>query len=98
MQLKVFSVYDSKTEMYSHPMNFVTRGQGIRWFSDELENPQSQYSRHPEDFTLFELGEYDDNEGVFTNHEAKVSLGTALELKARTSNTGTSAPAKLSAV
>jgi len=83
MQLKVYSVYDSAVAAYGHPMNFVNRGAALRWFTDELANPQSMFARHPKDFTLFELGEYDDQNGVFTNNETKISVGTALELQSR---------------
>ena len=83
MQLKVYSVFDSAVGSYGHPMNFLTRGQALRWFGDEVQNPNSQFAKHPKDFTLFELGEYDDTTGVTTNYEAKVALGTGLELQSR---------------
>lgn len=83
---KIYSVFDSKTGIYSHPILRVSRGAAIRDFSDEVANPQSPYAKHPEDFTFYELGEYDDNQGLTVNHEPKISLGSALELQSRTDN------------
>lgn len=83
---KIYSVFDSKTGVYSHPILRVTRGSALRDFSDEVSNPQSPYAKHPADFTFYELGEYDDNLGYVLNHDPKVSLGTALELQSATTN------------
>lgn len=98
MILKVYTVYDAQTGIHSHPILRINRGQAVRDFGDEMEKPNNPWAKHPADFTFFEIGEYDDNEGVFTNHEAKVSLGTALELQTRTSGGELSTTKKLSAV
>ena len=38
-------------------------------------------SRYPDDFTLFEIGEWDDDKGSVTMFETKKSLGLAIEYK-----------------
>lgn len=86
MKLKIYSVYDAKLEAYMQPFFMQTRGQALRAFTDTCNDTNTQFSKHPEDFTLFELGEYDDESGLFTNLEAKISLGTALELVSKVSN------------
>ena len=79
MILKVFSVFDSKAEAYMQPFFMATRGQAIRAFSDTCSDKSTQFSRHPGDFTLFEIGSYDDSTGVMSSYEAKISLGVATE-------------------
>ena len=64
MLLRVVAIRDAKTEVYSHPLFFVTKGVAIRSFSDETERTGSEISKHPEDFALFDLGVYDDNLGA----------------------------------
>lgn len=81
MVLKVFSLYDSKAEAYMQPFFMQGKGQAIRALSDLVADEKSQVSRHPEDFTLFEIGEYDDVRGTFTNCTTPKSLGVAIEYK-----------------
>ena len=42
------------------------------------------FSKYAEDYTLFELGEFDEATGQFSLHNTPVSLGKASELKATT--------------
>lgn len=80
MELKMFSVYDSKTEAYAAPFFFNSRGQAIRQFGDLANDPNSSLCKHAEDFTLFELGSFDDSNAMVlvTTH---VNLGKAIEFK-----------------
>lgn len=80
MVKKVFSVYDSKSETYSPPMLYTTKGEAIRAFSDQANNKESSLCLHSEDFTLFEVGEWDDQSGEF-NSKPKASCGLAIEFK-----------------
>jgi len=56
-----------------------SRGLALRSFAEIAKDDTSEIGKYPSDFTLFELGEYDVRTAVFTLHESKVSLGTALE-------------------
>lgn len=76
---KVFTVFDSGIEAYMKPFFDVARGAAIRSFSDIVQDKSSAIGKHPQDFTLFELGEYDDSTGKFILYDAPVSLGTAIE-------------------
>lgn len=80
MKLKVFAVFDSAVGAYMQPFFMQSKGQAIRAWQDTINDEKTQFHAHPSDFTLFELGEYDDQDGAFTNLPAKLSLGTALEL------------------
>lgn len=83
MKSKVFTVYDSKLEAYMSPFLMQTKGQALRAFSDSVNSAESKngFYHHPEDFTLFEIAEYDDATGNYTMHEAKIALGVATEFK-----------------
>lgn len=80
---KLFAIYDSKAEAYNTPFCFNTIGQATRAFTDEAQNPQSSIAKHPEDFTLFELGSFDDSSASFELHATPKSIGTALEFVSR---------------
>lgn len=78
---KMFSVYDSKVGTYLRPFTMLTKGEATRAWSDLVNDEKTQFAKHPEDYTLFELGEWDDEKGIVINHPAPISLGTALEFK-----------------
>lgn len=80
MKQKVFAVYDSKVECYLNPFLMQTKGQAIRSWTDTVVDPKSSFHRHPGDYTLFELGEFDPATGIVTMHKAHINLGTAAEV------------------
>lgn len=81
MVSKVFSVYDSKAGIYMPPFLLRSKGDAIRGFTDLCNDEKTAVCRHPSDFTLFELGEFDDDKGEFVMYNAKISLGVAIEFK-----------------
>jgi hypothetical protein len=58
-------------------------GVAIRSFSDEINrnNADNQLYNHPDDFDLYELGEFDDNTGIFTLHEQPKLLSLGKQVK-----------------
>ncbi len=81
MKFKIFSIFDSKAENYNTPMFLAAKGQATRAFDDETNRPESEISKHPEDYTLFCLGEYDSDTGKIESLNTPESLGLALEYK-----------------
>ncbi len=79
MILKVFSVYDSKVESFFKPFYSQTKGEAIRSFTEISNDKQSQIGKYPEDFTLFELGDYDDSNASFKLLDTPKSVGLAIE-------------------
>jgi hypothetical protein len=77
----IYSVLDTKSESFSPPMVNRTKGEAIRSFSDEVNNPNSMLYKHPEDYVLFEIGTWDNQSGVIEAHQAPISCGTAIEFK-----------------
>lgn len=80
MILKIFSVYDSSVNAYLSPFFCRTKGEAIRALVNELDNPNSNIAKYPDDFILFEIGEYDDQSGSISSI-APVSVGVAIEFK-----------------
>lgn len=77
--MKAFVVYDSKVKTYENPMFFRTTGEALRVWIDEANRKDSKIAAHPEDYCLFEIGEYDESSGRFENLTAPLSLGLAQE-------------------
>ena len=76
---KVFAVHDIKAEAFLKPFFTNTVGEALRGFIDACNDPQVQFNKHPEDYTLFELGEFDDGKGLITALPTPRPLGKAIE-------------------
>jgi len=66
MKHKVFSVFDDKAKAYLPPFFLHTSGMAFRAFQDACRDEGHQFCKHPEDYVLFEIGEFDDVKGVLT--------------------------------
>ena len=75
---KLFAIHDQKARAYLAPFTFSKEGQALRLFTDSIQNPEHQFSRHPEDYTLFLLGEFDDETGKIKPNTPQ-SLGNGVE-------------------
>lgn len=67
MKIGVFSAWDRKTGVYTMPFYAVTRGQAQRTLADGMQEPNSIVGRHPEDFQLFQVGTFDDDQGEMSS-------------------------------
>jgi hypothetical protein len=85
-KLHVFAVYDSKVEAYLSPFYMRTRGEAMRAWEATVMDTKNDFYKYPSDYTLFQLGMYDDSNGRFECLETPASLGTALEAKSRIEN------------
>jgi len=80
---KIYAVFDSKGEAYTPPFFDHAEGRALRTFADCCNDQTHQFGKHPEDYTLFHLGQYDDNTATITQDKiTSVANGlTLLEAK-----------------
>lgn len=65
MKKNIYSVYDNVTKMYSPPLLDVNNGSMMRNIQDILERDSNHpWSKFPDNYTLFNIGQWDDEEGV----------------------------------
>lgn len=67
MILRVFSIRDLKAAAFAPPFFMARDELAVRAFSDAIQDSSQPMSRHPEDYHLFYLGEYDDESGQLTS-------------------------------
>lgn len=77
--MKMFTVYDSKSELYSKPLFAPTTASGLRMFAAIANDNQTEIGTYPADFTLFETATFDDQTGSISPHKAHVNLGLAID-------------------
>jgi len=83
MKQIICTVKDRAADAYGRPMFVPSAGVAIRSFSDEInrDNADNQLFNHPDDFDLYELGEFDDNSGLFALHEQPKLLSLGKQVK-----------------
>ena len=75
---KVFAVFDVKADCYRSLFTMNTKAQAIRAFSDLAHDDTTDVGKHPEDYKLVCIGEFDESLGVIMPSEME-SLGFAVE-------------------
>jgi len=84
MKTKVFSIYDSKVKAFMSPFFMQHQGQAIRAFQGLIADKNTNVGKYPADFTLMEIGTFDEESGRLESLEGKVDLGNALKYSENT--------------
>nr|QJB19434.1 MAG: nonstructural protein [Microvirus sp.]QJB19675.1 MAG: nonstructural protein [Microvirus sp.] len=68
--MKAFSIRDIKAEGFNTPFFQATFGLAERAFKEAANDPQSQIAKNKEDFSLYYLGEFDQQTGLISPENA----------------------------
>lgn len=74
MKVQVFAVHDDKAQAYLPPFVMHTRGQAIRAFTDSINDASTPFYKHPGDYRLYHLGEWDDSTGLYQQADAPMYI------------------------
>lgn len=61
--MKMFAIRDVKAEGYNTPFFQPTFGLAERAFKDACQDEKTTLAKHPEDYSLYYLGEFDQTSG-----------------------------------
>jgi len=78
MILNMYSIFDTASGLYSRPFFGASHAESHRAFSDIALDANHPIGKHPEDYTLFLVGAFDDTTGKVKD-VTNESLATALE-------------------
>lgn len=83
VDLKVFVMFDTKTESYGDPMHAVNEHDLIRQLVAGMEKDPKNHRLYmnAEDFTLFEIGKYNRKEGLLDPYSTPKSIVPIIELR-----------------
>lgn len=85
MKRIVCAVYDSAVQAYGQPFFVPRAGAALRSFIDEVNKKDGNgLAQHPDDYTLMELGTFDDETGEFASADGvggKVMLARGKDVK-----------------
>lgn len=68
MRYNVFAIRDRAADVFGQPIFLASVGIAVRSFADEVNraDANNNLNKHPEDFDLYKLAEFDDDTGLFT--------------------------------
>lgn len=78
---RIMSVRDGKAGIYLKPQFYLHLGQAMRDWDSLVNEPGSVFAKFPEDFTLFEMGTFDDENGQIQVHTVPMQLSSAREVQ-----------------
>ncbi len=79
MKLIVFGIFDVKAKCYSPPFFMSHNGQAIRFLQDLCSNVEAPIAKHPEDYILYSLAEFDNETGKFISKSNPEHLAKAID-------------------
>lgn len=80
MFLKAYSIYDRKAAIYHAPFFGVSHGVAVRTVMDLVNDRSTTLSRHPADYVLYCVGQFDDTSGLLQPFAAVEHVSDALPL------------------
>lgn len=82
MKMVIYSIYDTAAAAYMRPFFVQSDGQATRMFTDIALDAEHEVGKHPEDYSLHRLGQFDDNNGALMPENVECII-TALEVVAK---------------
>lgn len=79
MKHKIFAIYDEKAAAFFPPFFLPEEGMAIRTFTDAIAQEGHPFNAHPADYTLFNIGAYDDADAKIISQKAPISLGNGIQ-------------------
>jgi len=81
MILVICSVFDSKAGVYGTPFFSQNKAIAVRSFKRLVNDHDAMVYSAPEDFSLFDLGQFDDTSGAIHIHPQPAFVSNAISLK-----------------
>ncbi len=78
MKLNAYTIFDVASGVYMRPFFSQADGQATRGFKDIATDADHEVGKHPEDYTLFRIGSFNDTTGKMEGEQLE-KLATALE-------------------
>lgn len=76
MNMGIYSIYDDKAQIFATPFYMHNDAMATRAFVNLVQDENSTVSRNPEDYRLYHLGTFNDQDGVHQSLEIPKLLYT----------------------
>lgn len=82
MKQSIVAIFDRKAEAFLKPVVVDSPAAAVRAWGDAINEPSSDFGKHPEDYSMWSIGTYCSSTGTFQPQEnGNVELAKALALK-----------------
>lgn len=81
MKTKIFTIRDQKLNAFNNPFTAPTADAVVRQLASDIREKNGDLGKYPEDFDLYELGEFDPESGTIATFQAPKHLTSMLALK-----------------
>lgn len=81
MNLCVMATFDKKARVFALPFFAAHTDVAVRMFKEAANTADHQVCKHPEDFSLYYLGTFDDSTGFFNLTASPTPVVEAIQLK-----------------
>lgn len=69
--MKLYTIHDQATNTYTTPVTIPSERDAIEAFKLSANDPKSSHFKHSPDYTLYEIGSYDQFKGTITPTDKK---------------------------
>jgi len=80
MLVQIYNIYDTGPKVWRFPLFHICHRDFMDSWVESVNNPKSEFYKHPGDYTLFHIGEYDDVTCKFNMFDAPIRLSCAIEV------------------
>jgi len=81
MKKKFYTIKDLKADYYHQPNLLRNKGEVLRAVGDAINSNKGELVSNLEDYSLFEIGEFDELTGTITAFESKLHICDLIDLK-----------------
>ena len=80
MKTKIYSIFDNKMGTFQLPFYAHNSGHAIRTVTKALRSANSHLADFPEDYVVYEIGEFNDESGGIIAHNQPIHVTNVLDL------------------
>lgn len=78
MRYIAYAVHDQKADSFMMPFFFPNDNLAIRGFTDAINDKNTPFGKHPADYTLFSIGQYNELKGELVQTD-NTPIGNGVE-------------------
>ncbi len=79
MIVRIFTCFDNKAQAYLPPFFMPAAGLAVRAFGELVNDTSHSFGKHPEDYSLWEIGTFNDANAEILHHQNFINLGNGQE-------------------
>lgn len=77
---KIYAIHDMKAETFMQPWFVPTEAVAIRTFAKAANDPNHSIGENPRDYTLVEVGIWDDETGIIDPNKTPRTVATGFDV------------------